>query len=97
MIQSLKQLLRSWESGFCQTYNPPKHLPPTFDHRIGLYLGHSHLANYEESGFISFKIYVHEPGQFWPRTHFDPVQSLTVLSNQYKVFEVYIDKHYEVC
>ena len=80
-----KNFCRTWESGFCYTYNPPN-LPPTFEHRIGLFLGHPFL-NIEDHNLISFKVYIHQRGQFWPKS-LDSIHSLTISRNQYKVFKI---------
>ena len=87
---------RTWESGFCQTYNPPELLPPSFENRIGLFLGHLSFNSHENYNFVSFKIYVHEKGQFWPKPYFETVKYIRVLSNQYKVFKFYIDHENKV-
>ena len=33
--------LRTYDNGYCHTYNPPKATTTNFDFRLGLFLGHS--------------------------------------------------------
>ena len=78
----LKCFYSSWESGHCYTYNPRDKLEPVFSNRIGLFLGHTKLFNFESNNFKNFFIYIHEKGQFWPREEFYPI---SILPNEYKV------------
>ena len=74
--------LRTWESGICHTYNPHGKLSPTFDHRIGLFLGHQYMNSRSEYNFKKFIIYIHEKGDFWPKEYFFPIE---ILPGDYKV------------
>ena len=66
------------------------------DHRIGLYLGHNSLDIFKSWNFKSFLLYIHEKGQFWPKSQLDTVYSLPITSNQYKVLNFNIEKEERV-
>ena len=65
---------------------------PAFENRIGLFLGHKHMMDYDKYQFLSFHIYIHEKGQFWPKRIFKPVQKIVVRANELKVIEFYMDR-----
>ena len=85
-------VFKTWDAGYCHTYNPPPQQSPAFENRIGLFLGHIHMADYDQYQFLSFHIYIHEKGQFWPKRIFKPVQKIVVRANELKVIEFYTDK-----
>jgi len=61
---SISIYFRTWETGFCHTYNPAELQSPEFDERIGLFLGHNYMnkdlrkLNFtsESSGFIFMRM-----------------------------------------
>ena len=69
--------LRTYDNGYCHTYNPPKATTTNFVFQLGLFLGHS-VKNMEYN-FVS--LFVHEKDQFWPR-----------LSKQYKEVTFGLDR-----
>ena len=66
------------------------------DHRIGIFLGHSSLDSFQSYNFKSFKLYIHEKGQFWPKSALDSIYSKTIVKNQYKVLKFQIVKELKV-
>ena len=68
-------------------------LPPTFEHRIGLFLGHTKLYEYDNLRY--FHIYIHERGQFWPR-ELDYQSHIKIKRNQYKVLRFASIEHQDV-
>ena len=50
------------------------------------------MNDYDKFQFLSFHIYIHEKGQFWPKRIFKPVQKIVVRANELKVIELYTDK-----
>ena len=85
-----------WDAGFCHTYNPPEHLPPLLDHRIGIFLGHNSLNAFKSYSFKSFKLYIHEKGQFWPKSELESVYEKTIVKNQFKVLKFHIVRELKV-
>ena len=81
-------MLRSWKAGHCFTYNPKGTHEPIFSNRIGLFLGHISLSNWQNN-FIYFNIYIHEKEQFWPRGEFYPIK---IQPNDYKVLRFQMKK-----
>ena len=75
--------LRTWNHGFCHTYNPPSTLSPSFDFRLGLFLGFNETSfkSFNETNFKSFSLYVHEKEQFWPTQKMDQVERVKILPN----------------
>lgn len=53
--------LRSWEEGYCYTYNPPKPSSVNINEGIGIF-----FKKLDVNDFLSHNIYLHEKGQFWP-------------------------------
>ena len=85
---------RTWESGFCHTYNPVEPQSPGFDHRIGLFLGHNYMKEeLQNLNYRKFILYIHENGQFWPKADFDPI---SIPSDHYKVLRFSISKEFKV-
>ena len=85
---------RTWESGFCHTYNPAEPQSPEFDQRIGLFLGHNYMnKDLRKLNFRKFWLYIHENGQFWPKADFEPI---TIRADEYKVLKFSISKEFKV-
>ena len=57
--------LRSWEEGYCHTYNPPKESKFGKSAGIGIF-----FKSIKKGVFDSYNIYLHEKGQFWPNSDF---------------------------
>ena len=60
--------LRSWEEGYCYTYNPPEKSMVGVSQGIGIFFKHIRAGT-----FLSYSIYLHEKGQFWPGTELQPI------------------------
>ena len=54
--------LSSYENGYCHTYNPPIKSPPDFTNRLYF------MMNNIPSNYKDYDIFLHEKGQFWPRS-----------------------------
>ena len=57
--------LRSWEEGYCYTYNPPKLSEAGTNEGMALFFN-----KIDKGIFQNFAIYLHEKGQFWPGKEF---------------------------
>ena len=91
-----QQCCRTWEAGYCHTYNPPGAQSTGFDNRIGLFLGHqsmNHINSLTEFNFKKFLLYIHERGQFWPRNDYYPIE---IKPDQYRVLQFDVRKEYKV-
>ena len=60
--------LRSWEEGYCYTYNPPKESMFGLSEGLGIF-----FKQMSEGVFLSYSIYLHEKGQFWPGSELHPL------------------------
>ena len=60
--------LRSWEEGYCYTYNPPKESMFGLSEGLGIFFKKIHAGV-----FLSYSIYLHEKGQFWPGSELHPL------------------------
>ena len=54
--------LTSWDNGLCHTYDPPEKSAPDFLSRIYFMMASI------EAGFEDYDVFIHEKGQFWPRS-----------------------------
>ena len=55
--------LRSFENGYCHTYDPPIKSLPGFRHRLYFL-----ISTLDDAYNKDFDIFLHEKGQFWPRS-----------------------------
>ena len=66
------------------------------DHRIGIFLGYNSINLYNESSYFDlFKLYIHERGQFWPKSGLN-VYSKTIKKNQDKVLKFQTVREHQV-
>ena len=74
--------LRTFDDGFCHTYNPIRKQSTGFDFRLGLFLGHQSKNSFSEQNFESFDLYIHEKDQFWPRNNMEKQEQLSIRPNK---------------
>ena len=55
--------LRTWDAGICYTYEPPGKSRTDVTSQLFAFLG----ASQNKDSVITFDLYLHEKGQFWPR------------------------------
>ena len=64
--------LRTWDDGYCHTFNPEQKQDKGFNSRLGLFLGHQIFnSNNLKFNFKSFSLFIHERGQFWPKSQME--------------------------
>ena len=59
--------LRTWESGLCHTYDPPDKSGQGIQNRLYFLLGYRNMKS-DSKMMLGYDIYIHEKGQFWPRS-----------------------------
>ena len=88
-ILSFINASRTWEAGICHTYDPDEETLSYMENRISLYLGHE---NFQSNPYLSFNVYLHEKGQFWPRSDLEMVTHMEIQKNQEKEIAFQIQK-----
>ena len=73
--------MRTYDDGYCHTFNPEEKQDLSFDFRLGLFLGHQSMNSFEEFHFKFFKIFIHEKDQFWPRKDWKNQEQLVIGPN----------------
>ena len=70
--------LGGWENGYCHTYDPPHKSAPDFLQRLYFMIA-------KKSYYRDYDIFLHEKGQFWPRTEmrsFGQPEGVTLSDNR---------------
>ena len=85
---------RTWDAGICHTFNPERETPSFLENMISLYLGlEEYLTFYN---LLAFHVYLHEKGQFWPRSDLEMVTHMEIQKNQEKSIAFQIEKFSKV-
>ena len=58
--------MRTYGNGVCHTYNPPAESNVGADSQFGIFLGLQSMNSFEDYNLVSFSLFLHEKGQFWP-------------------------------
>ena len=60
--------MNQWENGYCHTYDPPQKSGTELVKRIYFMIKEIFGDGYGYVGYDDYDIFLHEKGQFWPRT-----------------------------